>query len=69
MGFFVVEPAVLGYLDAECVLEEKPPARLAADRQLSAYRHEGFWQPMDTYRESKLLNDLWDTDTAPWKLW
>jgi glucose-1-phosphate cytidylyltransferase len=69
VGFFIMEPAALGYLDEHCVLEEEPLARLAADRQLAAYRHDGFWQPMDTYRESKILNDLWDSGEAPWRLW
>ena len=69
VGFFIMEPQVLGYLDADCVLEEEPLARLAKDRQLSAYRHEGFYQPMDTFRESKILNDLWDSGRAPWRVW
>ena len=69
VGFFIMEPGALGYLSDNCVLEEEPLAQLAADRQLSAYRHPGFWQPMDTYRESKLLNDLWDSGSAPWRLW
>ena len=69
VGFFVMEPGALGYLGDNSVLEEEPLAQLAADRQLSAYRHPGFWQPMDTYRESKLLNDLWDAGSAPWRLW
>ena len=49
-----------------CVLEEVPLAKLAQQGQLSAYRHEGFWQPMDTLRESKILNDLWDSGDRPW---
>lgn len=69
VGFFIMEPGALTYLDEDCVLEEDPLARLAADGELSAYRHEGYWQPMDTYRESKLLNDLWDSEQAPWRLW
>ena len=69
IGFFVMEPGVVGYLDENAVLEEEPLARLAADGQLSAYRHEGFWQPMDTYRESMLLNQLWNAGQAPWKTW
>ena len=69
VGFFIMQPKVLEYLDANCVLEEEPLARLASDYQLAAYRHSGFWQPMDTYRESKLLNDLWMTGEAPWKVW
>ena len=69
VGFFIMEPEALAYLDADCVLEEDPLAKLANDGQLSAYRHNGFWQPMDTYRESKMLNDMWDSGTAPWKTW
>lgn len=70
VGYFVFEPAVLDYLDGDdCILEEVPLARLAADGELVAYRHQGFWQPMDTYRESKLLNDMWAADAAPWKVW
>ena len=70
-GFFVFEPEVFDYLrDSDAVmLEHEPLARLAAERQLAAYRHEGFWQPMDTYRESKLLNDMWESGDAPWKVW
>jgi glucose-1-phosphate cytidylyltransferase len=68
-GFFIMEPAALNYLDENSVLEEAPLAKLAAERKLSAYRHPGFWQPMDTYRESKILNDLWGSGEAPWKLW
>jgi glucose-1-phosphate cytidylyltransferase len=69
IGFFIMQPEVLNYLDPECVLEEEPLAKLASDRQLSAYRHDGYWQPMDTYRESKQLNDLWDSGSAPWHTW
>jgi len=69
-GFFVFEPEVIrSYLDEDCVLEQEPLERLVADGQLVAYQHEGFWQPMDTYREFKLLNDLWDQGDPPWKLW
>ncbi|WP_448629988.1 glucose-1-phosphate cytidylyltransferase [Cellulomonas soli] len=70
-GFFVFEPAVFEYLrDSDAVmLEHEPLAALAAERQLAAYRHAGFWQPMDTYRESVLLNEMWDGGTAPWKVW
>ena len=69
IGYFIFEPAVLDYLVAEGGLEEEGLTRLAADGQLSAYRHEGFWQPMDTYREYKMLEDLWDAGVAPWKMW
>ena len=68
-GFFVFEPQVLDYLDEDCVLEQAPLERLAAEGQLMAYRHEGFWQPMDTYREFTMLNEMWDSGDAPWKVW
>ncbi len=69
VGFFIMEPQVLGYLDDSCILENEPLARLAGDGQLTAYRHEGFWQPMDTYRESVMLNQMWADGSAPWKVW
>ena len=68
-GFFVFEPEVLEYLDDECVLEREPLERLAADRHLVAYEHTGFWQPMDTYREFQMLNEMWDAGDAPWRVW
>ena len=68
-GFFVFEPEVLSYLDDECILEREPLERLAADRQLVAYEHTGFWQPMDTYREFQMLNEMWDAGNAPWRVW
>lgn len=69
-GFFVFEPEIFNYLTGDaCVLEEEPLANLAKDSQLVAYHHDGFWQPMDTYRESQMLNGMWDTKTAPWKVW
>ena len=66
IGFFVFEPGVLEYLSDDCGLEEDGLLRLAADGQLTAFRHEGFWQPMDTYREYKILEDLWQSGSAPW---
>ena len=68
-GFFIFEKSVLDYLSDDCILEEEPLMRLAADGQLAAYRHNGFWQPMDTFRESNFLNDLWNKGEAPWKNW
>ena len=68
-GFFVFEAKVLDYLDEHCVLEQAPLEALARDKQLMAYRHEGFWQPMDTYREFTMLNEMWSTGNAPWKTW
>jgi glucose-1-phosphate cytidylyltransferase len=69
-GFFVFQREVLDYLDGdECILEHRPLERLAAERQLVAYNHEGFFYAMDTYREYQLLNDLWKSGQAPWKVW
>jgi glucose-1-phosphate cytidylyltransferase len=69
-GFFVFESAVLDYLaDDSTVLEQEPLDRLASDRQLMAFRHTGFWQPMDTLREKQLLESLWSSGNAPWKTW
>jgi glucose-1-phosphate cytidylyltransferase len=65
-GFFCYEPGVLDYLEDTSVLEREPLARLAADEQLRAYRHEGFWDCMDTYKDAVLLNDLWAAGEAPW---
>jgi len=66
-GFFVFEPAVRRYLAQDSVLEREPLQRLAADGQLRAFRHEGFWDCMDTYKDAVLLNDLWAQGLAPWK--
>lgn len=69
-GFFVLSPAVLDYIEGdETAWEGQPLAKLAADDQLMAFEHSGFWQPMDTLREKNLLEDLWDTGKAPWKCW
>lgn len=70
-GFFVFKRAFFGYLpdDPDCVMEKAPMEKLSADGQLMAYRHPGFWQAMDTYREFVYLNDLWDKGAAPWKTW
>lgn len=69
IGFIIFQPEALRYFDAECVLEQGPLVELANEHELSAYRHDGFWQPMDTFRESKMLNDLWNSGDAPWKNW
>ncbi|HFD91862.1 MAG TPA: glucose-1-phosphate cytidylyltransferase [Gammaproteobacteria bacterium] len=69
-GFMVLEPDVLEYIEGDdTVFERAPLERLASDGQLMAYRHEGFWQPMDTLREKHLLEELWSSGKAPWKLW
>jgi glucose-1-phosphate cytidylyltransferase len=68
-GFFCFEPGVLDYLEPASVLEREPLERLAAAGQLRAFRHTGFWDCMDTYKDAVLLNDLWAEGRAPWKLW
>ncbi|MDB6164127.1 MAG: rfbF [Xanthomonadaceae bacterium] len=69
-GFFVLEPGVLAYIDGDdTAWEQEPLEALARDGQLSAYTHEGFWQPMDTLRDKIKLEDLWQSGSAPWKTW
>lgn len=68
-GFFVFDHRLWDYLseDPDLIFEKSPLMQLAEDEQLVVYEHTGFWQPMDTFREWKLLNNLWNTDQAPWK--
>jgi glucose-1-phosphate cytidylyltransferase len=70
-GYFVFDRAMLDYLDDtdDCVLEREPLERLSRDGQLIAFKHRGFYYPMDTYREYQQLNDLWNGGSAPWKVW
>lgn len=69
-GFMVLEPEIFSYLDGdETVFEKKPMQRLSEENELDAYRHEGFWQCMDTQREKKKLEELWESGRAPWKIW
>ena len=70
-GFFVFEPGVFDYLSADpsCILERDPLERLAKENQLMAYRHEGFFYAMDTYREYLYLNEAWNKGQAPWAVW
>jgi glucose-1-phosphate cytidylyltransferase len=69
-AFFVLEPEIFNYIDNDQTQWEKEPLeRLAAEGQLMAYRHEGFWQCMDTLREKHILNTMWESGKAPWKLW
>lgn len=69
-GFFVLEPEVLNYIAGnETSFEREPMERLARDQHMMAFRHEGFWQPVDTLREKELLDHLWETGNAPWKIW
>ncbi len=68
-GFFVIEPAALGYIREDVMWEHAPMERIAEEGQLYAYQHSGFWQCMDTLRELKYLESLWEGGKPPWKTW
>jgi len=68
-GFFCFEPGALDYMEESSVLEREPLRRLAADGQLHGFRHPGFWDCMDTYKDAVTLNDLWGNGRAPWAVW
>lgn len=69
-GYFVLEPQVLDYIaDDSTIWERDPLEKLASEAQLSAFRHYGFWHPMDTLRDRNTLEDLWSSNKAPWKVW
>jgi glucose-1-phosphate cytidylyltransferase len=69
-GFFVLEPKVFDYIDGDATIFEKQPLEnLAGDGELIAYKHSGFWQPMDTLRDKIQLDELWKSGRAPWKVW
>ena len=69
-GFFVLSPQCLNLIDGDASSwEDKPLAELANMGQLRAYEHRGFWQPMDTLREKNMLEELWNSGQAPWKIW
>jgi glucose-1-phosphate cytidylyltransferase len=69
-GFFVLEPGVMPYISGDdSIWEREPLEALARDGQLSAYTHGGFWHPMDTLRDKMKLEDLWQSGSAPWKIW
>ncbi|MBU3190612.1 glucose-1-phosphate cytidylyltransferase [Clostridium bowmanii] len=69
-GFFVLEPKVFDYIqDDNTVFEKEPLEHLAKDDELSAYKHEGFWRPMDTLRDKSLLEEIWESGEAPWAVW
>ncbi|MDP1028799.1 glucose-1-phosphate cytidylyltransferase [Sphingomonas sp. KR1UV-12] len=69
-GFFVLSPAVLDYIAGDATTwEQEPLNRLAAEGQLMAHEHDGFWQPMDTLRDKQYLTGLWESGQAPWKIW
>ncbi len=68
-GFFLCEPAFLNAVEGDNVLEREPLESLAAAGRLGAYRHDGFWECMDTYKDAVTLNDLWASGRAPWQVW
>jgi len=68
-GFFVFEPRIFNYLNIESILEQEPLKQLAEEGELMAFQHEGFWQPMDTFREYTILNQMWNSNNATWKRW
>jgi len=70
-GFFVCEPNIFHYLkeDDQCVFEQRPLQQMAKDNELMAYKHDGFWQCMDTLRDNQKLNQMWKEKQAPWKIW
>jgi glucose-1-phosphate cytidylyltransferase len=67
-GFFIFKPELFNYLKPNIVLENEPLQQLASENQLTAYKHDGFWQPMDTFKEAKMLNELWESGSAPWRI-
>lgn len=69
IGYFIFEPEIFQYLDDDSMLEDTPLRSLAALGELNTNQHEGFWQPMDTFRESQMLNEIWNSGHAPWKMW
>ena len=68
-GFFVCEPEFLDHVSDDSVLEREPLGSVAASGRLGAYRHEGFWECMDTYKDAVTLNDLWSAGDPPWRVW
>ena len=69
-GFFVLQPQIFNYIDGDDTIWEKEPLEtLASQKQLMAFKHKGFWRPMDTMREKNMLEDLWKSGNAPWKIW
>jgi len=69
-GFFVLEPKVFDYIEGDATIWERDPLeRLASENQLTAFKHPGFWQPLDTLRDKNSLEELWNSGKAPWKVW
>ncbi len=68
-GFMVAQPEVFDYLDTDCIFEREPMERLSAEGHMQAYKHNGFWQCMDTQRDKMRLETMWEGGKAPWKIW
>jgi len=69
-GYFVLEPDVIDHIKDDSTIWEREPLELLTQKgELNAYKHHGFWKPMDTLRDKNELNDMWNTDSAPWKVW
>ena len=69
-GFFVLSPKVIDLIEGDLISwEDEPLKALANSGEMMAFEHQGFWQPMDTLRDKKLLEDLWASGNAPWKIW
>ena len=69
-GFFVLEPGVMDYIEGDITIWEREPLeKLSQDGELAAYKHQGFWQPMDTLRDKNTLGKMWESGKAPWKVW
>ena len=69
-GFFVLEPAIFDYIEGDSTIWERTPLeKLAEEKELTAYKHAGFWQPLDTLRDKNYLEELWNSGNAPWKKW
>jgi len=69
-GFFVLEPSAIDYISGDAMpWEREPLEKLAAEKQLTIYKHQGFWRPMDTLRDKMQLEEMWDAGKAPWKIW
>lgn len=69
-GYFVLEPSIFDYIDDDnTIFEKEPLEKLAIDENLMAFKHSGFWQPMDTLRDKTFLEELWKDNSAPWKIW
>lgn len=68
-GYFVVDPKALDYIEGDTMWEQEPMKNLAKDGKLAAYRHGGFWHPMDTLRDKNVLEKMWNEGKAPWKIW